>query len=108
MAESYSRFAEERERYELEDRLRDSTAPLPERIKAAWEMHGKSWDWERGGPVVNIPEPLCRLSPLYEPEEAFPYVTFRFHKEVTRTKDLEVTRVHCMGVTVKETYARPK
>lgn len=105
MAESYGRYEESRLKDELHDRLRDGSAPVRERIKAAWELHGSRIGWEHGGPIVHVPEPIYNIR-FVEPEEpiaAVKYDTFQFERSITRNSWGTVTRIHCQGITVSET-----
>lgn len=103
---NYQEHLERRAKWELEDKLRDGTASMPERVKAAWaQFKGKPWDWERGGPQLNIPEPIYQI-PDYRLEGPVcdTLQVFRFEREITRAKGYEVHRIHCNGITVQETY----
>lgn len=104
-AEGYTHYIAERERWDQEDRLRSGKASTPERIKAAWELHGKGRTWPANhGYQVSIPEPTY-LSTSYqvsEPLAALTFTTFDFTREVVRNKDFTVTRVSCGGLTVEE------
>ena len=108
-ARSYAKHTEQRAKYEAEDRLRDGTAPLPERIKAAWARYGTRVDWKGYGWEIHIPMPLltqpCGYMDEEPPNEDLKMSTFLFTREVTRNPGLTVTRVVCQGVTVEETYA---
>lgn len=107
-AESFQRCLSDFERHEQEDRLRSGEAPTSERIKAAWDLHGKGREWpEDRGYRISIPEPiyLSFHTQKEPPAEAVQFTTFDFVREVTRNPDFTVTRISCGGLTVEETVS---
>ena len=112
-AQFYARYAAARKKDELETSLYRGTASIPDQIKACWNLHGEGREWPQDrGYSVQIPARMLMRGgsvPLQETPYAEDFHAFTFHREVTHSrdagKDFTVTRIHCRGVTVEETYS---
>lgn len=107
MAESFAGYVASERDYELEDRLYQGTATMPEKIKATWKSHGNRINFD--DPYLHIPTDLFVRAYAPHYEEGVPstiaYETLRFDREVTKNKGFTVTRISCQGITVEETIA---